>query len=1179
MRRSLPFRRFVLRPLLVFLMLVGWVACLWAQKDTGTIAGTVTDPSGAVVANANVNVTDVDRGGTFTTKTNQSGEYVASPLMVGHYTVTVEHSGFKKAVSAPVSLDVQQRAVVNIKLQLGRATESVEVTGAAPLLETQTSELGQVVNARQVSNLPLNGRNFAQLALLTAGTAPSEPGARDEQSYGFSAGGARSLQNNFLLDGIDNNSNLPDLLNESNYVIQPPVDALQEFKVQTNAYSAEFGRGNGAIVNAVLKSGTNDLHGSGWGFLRNNVLDARNYFDPLGPTPPYEQYQFGGTLGGPIYIPNVYNGRNKTFFFVDYEGLRIHQADTQTLLVPTVAQRGGDFSSNLDPTTVTGTDCNGKPTYSGELFDTRLTQVSPSSPTGLCGVPLGGYTAAGLPANNAAARIDPLAARLMALYPQPNVVGNAAFNYVANPVENTHRSNFDVRIDQKISDRDNSFFRFSYEDQPRIIPSPFQGTFADGGGFFSGVEDNSYRSVALSETHIFKPTLVNEFRFGYNRVNSHRFQFNFNTDVSGQIGFPGVPFGPENGGLPQLTFNEDGSAPTLGSPTFLPSVELQNTYVLSDNLTSVRGRHTVKFGTEIRREEFTIFQPAESRGTEDFGPTLTDNPAAPGTAGLGLASFLVGLSGGGAINNLHNVDYHRPIYAFYTQDDWRVTQKLTLNLGLRYELFTTVKERFNEQGTFDLSDPTNPTIIVPKGQTMQLTPTLASQIRVLPTGSSGLVPVDTNNFAPRIGFAYQLSTNTALRGGYGIFYGGQENGPYSNPSPGFNPPFFVTQSFNAPCGSASANPALFAGGNDCAVPGISNLPGQVPGSGGIFVGFPATSLTDPNTPTLFSVDPRLVTPYMQQWNLGIEHQFGGNTMLQITYAGSRGNKLFTFYNGNQAAPSPNPNLAFAPRRPVPAIDAGISLLASDGGSKYNSLQTRLEKRFSHGFSMLASYTYANSEDNASNANLGSQNNDGFRWFMFPQWEWGHSSFDVRHRFTLSYIYELPFGQNKRFLSGASGALQQALGGWQVAGITTISSGNWYTPTDSGSFANSDGLQMPNVVANPNSSQHCLPGTFFNTCAFTDPPQGSFGNAARNSVLGPGFQEWDASIFKTFQVTERTKLEFRSEFFNFPNHTNFLLSKSGPQESNNSTVLGASQFGFLTAARPPRQIQFALKLSF
>ena len=1160
--------------------LLSWAGVAIAQKDTGSIVGVVRDPSGAVVPKASVLVTDVEHGQVFTTSTNAQGEYVASPLRVGRYSVAVELPGFKRSVSEPVDLEVQQRVAINFDLQVGQTSQSVEVTGVAPLLETETSELGQVVDSRQVANLPLNGRNFAQLALLTAGTAPSEPGARDEQSYGFSAGGARSLQNNFLLDGIDNNSNLTDLLNETNYVIQPPVDALAEFKVQTNAYSAEFGRGNGAIVNAVIKSGTNDLHGSAWGFLRNNALDSRNYFDPRDKgTPRYEQYQFGGTFGGPIYIPHAYDGRNRSFFFVDYEGLRIRQADTQTLQLPDQAARGGDFSGLLDLTTTTGVDCNGNPTYAGEIFDTRLTQASGSSPTGFCGVPVGGYTSAGTPTNVIpAAKIDSLAARLTALMPAPNVTG-IGFNYVANPVENTHRANFDIRLDHRFSDKDNSFYRFSYENQPRMVPSPFQQTPLDGGGFFSGIENNSYRSLALSETHIFRPTLVNEFRLGYNRVNSHRYQLNYNTDISGQLGFPGVPFTPQNGGLPQLTFG-DGSAPTLGSPTFLPSVEIQNTYVLSDNVTWVKGRHALKYGTEIRREEFTIFQPASPRGLEDFSTTLTDNPASPGTGGLGFASFLVGLSDSGSINNLHNVDYFRPLYAFYAQDDLKVTPKLTLNLGLRYELFTTVKERHDEQGTFDLENPTNPTILVPKGQTMQLTPMLASQIGVLPTAGRGLVPVDTNNFAPRVGFAYRFLPGTVLRGGYGVFYGGQENGPYSNPSPGFNPPFFVTQSFNAPCGLASANPALDPSGNDCAVPGLSNAPGGIAGSAGISVGFPSSALVDPNTPTLFTIQPRLVTPYLAQWHLGVERELGKDTVLEVTYAGSRGNKLFTFYNGNQADPSLDPSAPFAPRRPVPTIDTAINLLKSDGGSKYNSLQSRFERRFSHGFSLLVTYTYSHAEDNASNANLGSQNNDGFRWFKHPEWEWGNASFDVRHRFTASYIYELPFGRGKSLLGGASGALEQVVGGWQVAGITSISSGNWFTPTDSnGNFANSDGLQMPDVIADPNNTRHCQPRTFFNTCAFVDPALGSFGDSGRNSIRGPGFQIWDASIFKIFQVKERTRVEFRTEFFNFPNHTNFLLSKSGPQQSNNSTVLGASQFGFLTAARAPRQIQFALKLSF
>ena len=323
---------------------IALAATAWAQKDTGSIVGTVKDQTGAVVAGAKVTVTDIERGITFDATTNQSGEYVASNLRVGRYTVTVEHPGFKKAVSVPVSLDVQQRIPVNVTLEVGAITEAVEVTGATPLLETETSELGQVVDRKRMANLPLNGRNFAQLALLTAGTAPSEPGARDEGGFGFSASGARSLQNNFLLDGVDNNSNLPDLLNETNYVIQPSVEALEEFKVQTNAYSAEFGRGNGAIINATIKSGTNQFHGSVYEFLRNEKFDAKNFFDLADrPIAPYKQNQFGATFGGPLL-------KNKMFFFVDYEGLRIRQAQTLASTVPTDDQLNGSFLAQLDTT-------------------------------------------------------------------------------------------------------------------------------------------------------------------------------------------------------------------------------------------------------------------------------------------------------------------------------------------------------------------------------------------------------------------------------------------------------------------------------------------------------------------------------------------------------------------------------------------------------------------------------------------------------------------------------------------------------------------------------------------------------------------------------------------------------------------------------------------------------------
>jgi outer membrane receptor protein involved in Fe transport len=1195
-----------LRLALLFGFLLSVSGVVWAQKDTGSIVGTVKDPAGAVVAGAKVTITDLERGQNFTATTSEAGEYVAGPLRIGRYTVTVEKGGFKKAVSETVDLDVQQRIAVNITLEIGSQTEQILVTGTTPLLETETSELGQVVDRKRVENLPLNGRNFAQLALLSTGTAPSEPGARDEGGYGFSANGARSLQNNFLLDGVDNNSNLPDLLNETNYVIQPPVEALQEFKVQTNAYSAEFGRGNGAIVNAVIKSGANQIHGSAWEFLRNNKFDGRNYFDdPTKPVPQYQQNQFGATFGGPIVLPHLYNGMNRSFFFVDYEGYRVRQAQTQTAFIPPAPWRTGDFSSLIDYTTVTGTDCNGVNTYAGEIFDAKLAQAN-------CGLPFQ-YDKSGQPLNiipstpvvPGGGSLDSLALRLAALYPTAGPIDASGNNFLSNPVRKETRNNFDVRVDQKFTDKDNTFFRFSFENQPSFIPGTFGG-LADGGGFFSGEEDFSYRSFATSWTHIFKPNLINEFRLGYNRINAQRLQLNANTNVSADpsINFPGVPFSAGIGGLPQLTFSD---VATLGSPTFLPSKELQNSYTLSENLTLVRGRHTWKYGTEIRREEFTIFQPAAPRGTLAFSNTFTDNPAAIGTGGTGFASFMAGMTDGGSINNLHNVDYFRNTYAFYAQDDWKVSPTLILNLGLRYELFGTVSDRFNDIGNFDLSGPTNPTIFVPKGQTAQLTPFIAQYVKISATGSRGLINSDLNNFAPRIGLAWQFTPKTVLRAGYGVFYGGQENGPYSNPSPGFNPPFFVNQSFVAPCGAPSANSTVL----DCRVTSMPALAN----------GFPANALVDPNTPIFFSVDKNLRTPYMQQWHLGIEQELPGNSVFALTYAGSKGTKLYTFFNGNQAEPTADPTAATAPRRPVlatlinppggnscslahpedcaPVFDTGIDSFRSTGSSNYNSLQARFEKRFSKGLQFQVSYTWAHSLDIASNANLGpTQNNSDFRDFRIPQQEYGNSDFDVRNRLVINSIYELPFGRGKHFLGNANGFVNQVIGGWQVANIISISSGNWYTVLDSnGNFANADGgaggvSQRPDVVGDWNrpgpvaANPSCVaptkihtPSAWFNTCAFVDPALGSFGDVGRNTIEAPGYRTWDFSAFKFFKTSERTELEFRAEFFNLLNHTNFLFANSGPQNGNNATILGTSQFGSLTAARAPRQIQFALKFSF
>ncbi|HET7748289.1 MAG TPA: TonB-dependent receptor, partial [Terriglobales bacterium] len=759
---------FTSRSLFVCSLLLLFANLCWSQKDTGNIVGTVRDSSGAMVPRASVTITDVDRGTSFSTATNDSGEYVSSPLKIGRYRVKVEKQGFKTVVVGPVQLNVQERPSVNITLQVGQVQQEVTVTSLGPQLQTETSDLGQVVTGQRIETLPLNGRNYAQLAQLGAGVVPAEPGSREEKSFGFSSNGARALQNNFLLDGVDNNSNLGDLLNESTYVIQPSVDAIGEFKVQTNAYSAEFGRGNGAIMNAVIKSGTNQFHGDVYEFVRNEKFDATNAFDEFGKQP-YKQNQFGATLGGPII-------KNRTFFFVDYEGLRVRQATPILGVIPTPQMRAGDFSGDLtnlpamavdpvtgQPTNQQAVDCNGNPTFFGEIFNSRLTQASNLNPDGFCGVPISSGGQLNVFPNGL---IDPLGARLAAFYPAPNT-NRSGSNFLVDPRRQESRNNFDIRIDHKIAAKDDFFGRFSYENQPSFIPAPFNNVL-DGGGFFDGLEDNSYRSLALSETHLFSSNLVNEFRAGYNRINAHRFQLNFDKNVAGDpsfgINYPGIPFAPLNGGLPQITFG-DGSA-TIGSSTFLPSVEIQNSYVLTDNLTWVHGKHSLKFGTELRREQFTIFQPAASRGTLDFSSGFTDNPAAPSSGGAAFASFLLGITDGGQITSLHNVDYHRPVYAFFTQDDYRITPRLTLNLGLRYELFTTVKESHDQQATFDFASQG---LLVPKGQNLQLTPTLSQSIPIFRTGSRGLINPDLNNFAPRVGFSYQITDKLVLRSGYGIF--------------------------------------------------------------------------------------------------------------------------------------------------------------------------------------------------------------------------------------------------------------------------------------------------------------------------------------------------------------------------------------------------------------------------
>jgi hypothetical protein len=1123
----------------------------WAQKDAASILGTVEDPSEAVVPGAQITITDVDRGTSIVTSTNRYGDYRASSLKIGRYTVKVSNKGFKTLVIGPFDLQLGQRKEVNVKLQIGEAVQSVRVN-AVPTLETQTSDLGQVIDNRTINDLPLNGRNFSQLALLSAGIAPAEPGAANEGTFGFSSNGARSYQNNYLLDGIDNNSNITDLQTGASYAIQPSVDAVEEFKVQINGYSAEFGRGNGAVLNATIKTGTNEFHGVVFEFLRNDKFDARNFFEKKRGA--YQRNQFGATLGGPVLIPHIYNGTDHSFFFVDYEGLRLRQERPLQAIVPTPAMRAGDFSALIDYTAPTGNDCNGVPTYTGELFSARLSQTDSSG--NLCGVPFG-YDSSGIPINVIPkSQLDPLALKLLKLWPLPNISGNGvngAINFLTEPKVQESQNNLDMRFDHVFSGQDSGFTRYSYQLQPSTHPAVFQATGGGGNEPSAGFDHNFSTSFALSETHIFSPRLESEARLGYNRIDARHLQFDFNRNVSAQLGIPGVPYGALNGGWPLLDFPDVDS---IGTPLSLPSIQVQNTYSLSDNVTVARGKHSLKFGVEFRREEFTILQPTAGRGHLNFGPTFTDNPANPSTGGSGFASFLIGLPDFGEISSLHNIDYRRPAYAFYIEDNFKLTSALTLNLGLGHDLFATIKERFNAQGTYDIGKRT---LFVPRGQRVHLPPAMAAIVPLSATASRGLVPVDADNFAPRVGFAYKVNDRIVLRSSYGIFYAGYESGGWSNPSPGYNPPFTLTQSFQMPCAAASANPGVNQ--TNCSIPGLSHF----------YKGFPNDSLTNPSLPQLFALDAHLVSPYMQQWQLSTQYQLPFDTVLEIAYSGSKGTKLYSFYNANQAAPSPDPTAPTAPRRPIPTIDTAIFQLKSDGNSEYHGLQVRAERRFSHGLGLLTTYTYSHSLDNSSSVNLQSRNFSDFRWSKYPNWEHGNSDFDVRHRFVLSYMYELPFGPGKSLMH--SGLASQVFGGWELAGIVSLTSGNWFTILDNTSnFANSDGSQRPDTVGNPNS-RHCRADTVFNTCAFVDPPLGSFGNTRKNTVLGPHVRVWEMSLIKTITLPEKTSLQFRAEFFNLLNHTTFILNQPGTDMQFPAT------FGFPDQAQDPRQVQLGLKFHY
>jgi hypothetical protein len=819
MQKSLPK---IALAVLTGLLWAGFVAPgLYAQVDTGSIVGTVKDPTGAVIPGATVTLINQGTGFKLTTVTDSSGTYTFTPIRIGTYTVEASFKGFQQAVHKNVLVQITQHVLVDFTLQPGAVTQTVEVTGAPPQLQTQSASVGQVVGAREVNNLPLNGRNYTFLAQLSAGVTQQNPTGRGLDSSGsFSANGTRPAQNDYLLDGMDDNADLVDFLNGTNYVVRPPVDAIEEFKVQTTDYSAQFGRAGGAILNAVIKSGTNQYHGDVWEFMRNSGLDAANFFENSGRQPKgeFRQNQFGFTLGGPLSIPHIYNGKNKTFFFVDYEGTRVRQASPWVTSVPTAAERESgyqDLQDIITGQTGTRTDDLGRVFPLGTVFDPSTTrqvtagQVDPV--TGLAATSSGyvrdpfylgslvGVTNFTSTAQEAllnmlpAGRLDPNAIKLLNLYPLPTTTG-IFNNFTSDPIIRDTINQTDVRVDHNFGARDQMFGSVSFSDEPKFIPGPFTG-IADGGGFNQGNQTAATTNDVLSWTHSLSSDTINEARLGFSRIGTSRLQPNATVmNIPQSFGIQDIPQIPLNGGLPSIGI---AGLNQLGSNAFLPSVEYNSTIQATENLTKVYGNHTFKGGFEFQHIKFATLQPPWSRGQFNYDGSFTEVPTTGGGS-TGMAQLLLtptaasvpgGFNNvGGAdfvsASNFSNTDDGRQYYGTYLEDIWKTTQKLTLDLGVRWDYFGQVYENFGAQANFVPGPPGAAQYLIPTQRcnnsksplsTSFQTLTAKDGIKIACSSNQSLGNSQLTNFSPRVGVAYQVTPKLVMRSGFGIFYDGFEN--------------------------------------------------------------------------------------------------------------------------------------------------------------------------------------------------------------------------------------------------------------------------------------------------------------------------------------------------------------------------------------------------------------------
>jgi Carboxypeptidase regulatory-like domain len=1141
-------------------------------QASGNFLGTVTDKSGSAISGATVRVISQGTGVTRETVTDDFGHYNVNLLPVGIYTIRVEFKGFQTSETKDIKLQVDDRLELDFNLSPATVTSSVEVVANEVAVETANPSLGQVITSQQVAQLPLNGRDFVQLATLTPGTtaetspasffnggASSEVSARG--SFSLSVGGSRANSTDWLLDGNDDNE-----LTAGGIAIFSSIDSIQEFKVLTYNYSAEYGTRAGPTVLVTTKNGTNDFHGSLFEFLRNTDLDAKSFFATS--VEKFNLNQFGGSVGGPIR-------KNKTFFFADGEQkYQLHGIPFEGL-VPSAAMRGGDYSSDPFGNPVSGMVI-ANPNISGAPDPYFQCVPGTHTPTA---VNPNGSQVPGADCNVIpSALFNPIGQALINFYPLPNANNpTSGFNFVSEPVRSLDETKFDIRVDQNFSTADSLFARFSYDQATSYVPGGAPG-FAEESAFASnqGIINHA-RNVAIGETHVFSPTDVNQISFGYNRIFDYITSQGTGTCESEKLGIPGANLGCTPGGTcvgsscGLTSIDMESGYWSLGDRGYSPFQGGTNVFSIADSFDMIRGKHDIHIGAAVRENQMNV----RAVGFQDgywvvSGAWTSNNFAIPGDAS---ADLLLGLSS----LRIHDQNFNGDItgrrwlmFRPYIQDDWRTTKDLTLNIGLAWAMVTPVTE----------SDGRMSNLIPSTGQ--------------LVTGGSGGVSMDWTALEPRVGFAYKVrgSDKTVIRGGYAIYH----DSAWSQGAQGLwqNPPF-AAESFGDQFGGCTTATAA------CAV-----TYGQTPNIGtgamvGLSDGFPI--ITSPPSVSGFGGNfttetTNLKQGMVQQFNGNLEQQIPGQIVLTVGYAGSRGSHILNYGNNlNVGSPSacggvvPGYTLGCGPGGaafgPPYLQPYNVILSINDNGrATYNSLQVKAEtKSARHGIYALIGYTYSHTYDTGYTDGVGTP--IGAPYYPLPGWQksdWGLSQINLNNNFTASVIYDLPFGRGKQFGNNWNNVENAVLGNWQLTVIEKITSGFPIFVIDSlnnsgvGFYNNGNDYNRPNQVCNPNTGFHQSLGEWFNTACFAQPGAGELGNSSRAPVTGPDFVNTDFSVIKRFALPwEGMGLDFRAEFFNLFNHAQFgLTGIPGLADDINSPAT----FGKISSTvNNPRLVQFGLKFTF